>query len=497
MCRRLAVNDRLPVAPAAAFAYSPATPTNRHLAAIAVVAKIALVVTRRLNAQWAVEAMLVVAAIVCVAVAREAKREQREADAKLDAQHKLARQQAHECRNRLSPAISLMEALMELPENDDAAVIDLKQDAWAALFLAREVEDAHRSSLDCWKIFKGEYEAASDVFDAAAFFLERVEVERAIAKAQAPATTSDESRVEYRLELPETTTSEELYVCADQYVLSHVLSNLLSNARKHCHRGLVTVSLAERDGKLVVSVRDTGVGVPKHIRTRLFDQEITSRHDKRGTGLGLASCRLFCQAADGWIHLRDTRCQDDAGQGGFAVFEFAIAGAIVAGPTAPEDDVPALSPTATAADLDVADENTVLPDDVHVVVIDDSAINRKCLISKLKKICAGTTGWRVDQYETVEAAQSILADLASNPRVLVTFDECLSSSGGVLTGSKGIRWLKQNTDFKGVICSACADIETSIEHLRIGANIAWGKPLPISHRMHADLAAEFQRRAIS
>ncbi|MEO1498904.1 MAG: ATP-binding protein, partial [Planctomycetota bacterium] len=118
-------------------------------------------------------------------------------------------------------------------------------------------------------------------------------------------------------------------VKCDSYILSHVVSNLLSNARKYTSRGSIVLSFhGEVNGKLVFRVADTGRGLPKAIRDRLFRTEVTTG-DNRGTGLGLPSCGLFCKAAGGYARLVNTCLQDDGGHGGFTIFEFAVEGSVV------------------------------------------------------------------------------------------------------------------------------------------------------------------------
>ncbi len=91
--------------------------------------------------------------------------------------------------------------------------------------------------------------------------------------------------------------------------LGQVLINLVSNAVKFTESGEVVVHLhGERDGDdllLAVSVRDTGIGIPKSIQKSLFepfaqaDDSTTRRFG--GTGLGLSICRHFVELMGGQI----------------------------------------------------------------------------------------------------------------------------------------------------------------------------------------------------
>jgi two-component system, OmpR family, sensor kinase len=93
----------------------------------------------------------------------------------------------------------------------------------------------------------------------------------------------------WRLDVPETPVT----VTGDATRLHQVLANLLANARIHTPPGTtVTVSLASRPGRAVITVSDDGPGIPDATRAVLFERFArgdTSRSRAAGsTGLGLA-----------------------------------------------------------------------------------------------------------------------------------------------------------------------------------------------------------------
>ncbi len=96
----------------------------------------------------------------------------------------------------------------------------------------------------------------------------------------------------------------------DPVRLNQILINLISNAVKFTHRGSITVSSSiERENKktcwLRVSVKDTGVGIPKDKLQTIFesfsqaDETVTRRYG--GTGLGLAIARQLVEQQNGKI----------------------------------------------------------------------------------------------------------------------------------------------------------------------------------------------------
>jgi PAS domain S-box-containing protein len=89
--------------------------------------------------------------------------------------------------------------------------------------------------------------------------------------------------------------------------IHQALSNLVSNALKFTPPGgRVTLRARgdEDDGWIVLSVSDTGPGIPDEVRHRLFDRFWqASRHDRTGSGLGLAIVRGIAEAHGGRVEV--------------------------------------------------------------------------------------------------------------------------------------------------------------------------------------------------
>src|SRR6185295_1852914 len=83
----------------------------------------------------------------------------------------------------------------------------------------------------------------------------------------------------------------------DEQKVSQVLRNLISNALKFTEEGEVTVSAVcdSSDGRVMFSVRDTGIGIAREDQKRIFDEfsQLDSRLQTsvKGTGLGLSLSR--------------------------------------------------------------------------------------------------------------------------------------------------------------------------------------------------------------
>lgn len=89
-------------------------------------------------------------------------------------------------------------------------------------------------------------------------------------------------------------------IYGDQGLLKHALTNLVDNAIKYTPTdGFVTVSVQEQDTAMVVSVKDSGIGIAAADQARLFERfyRVKRREtvDIKGTGLGLAIVKSIAE----------------------------------------------------------------------------------------------------------------------------------------------------------------------------------------------------------
>ncbi len=103
--------------------------------------------------------------------------------------------------------------------------------------------------------------------------------------------------------------SANLLVNIDRYLYERIVSNLISNAVKFTMAGgQVKVSLRYDNARLVLSVLDTGVGIPDETLKSLFQEfkqlnEVSSRHVE-GVGLGLSLVKEYADLLDGTVTVR-------------------------------------------------------------------------------------------------------------------------------------------------------------------------------------------------
>ncbi|HRH75376.1 MAG TPA: ATP-binding protein, partial [Zoogloea sp.] len=96
-------------------------------------------------------------------------------------------------------------------------------------------------------------------------------------------------------------------VVCDPTRVAQILNNLLNNAVKFTETGSVTVKVGQDEGKLRITVADTGCGIEPGMQPHVFerfrqvDGFLTRRH--QGTGLGLALVKELVELMGGEVTL--------------------------------------------------------------------------------------------------------------------------------------------------------------------------------------------------
>ncbi|MGH3134009.1 MAG: sensor histidine kinase [Gaiellaceae bacterium] len=96
-------------------------------------------------------------------------------------------------------------------------------------------------------------------------------------------------------------------LAADPLRLRQALDNLVSNAIAHSPPGAeVVIGLQARDADVVVSVADSGEGVPEDEQERIFEAGVRLDTGRPGSGLGLAVARAIAEAHGGDLTLESS-----------------------------------------------------------------------------------------------------------------------------------------------------------------------------------------------
>lgn len=196
---------------------------------------------------------------------------------------------AHELRNPLAPLANGLELMRR-----DAALGAQPQQLVAMMqrqtaLLRRMVDDL----LDISRITRGHYELRRDTIDLREVVARAVETTRNLAVQHAHTL---------QIDLPDA----PLCVFGDADRLSQAIANLLHNACKYTpDGGRIEVMAAQDGGEARIVVRDNGVGIPPHLRERVFEvftQVDTSlERSHGGLGIGLTLVRRIVDKHGGLV----------------------------------------------------------------------------------------------------------------------------------------------------------------------------------------------------
>ena len=121
---------------------------------------------------------------------------------------------------------------------------------------------------------------------------------------------------------------EQITVLGDAQRLGQACDNLISNAIKFTPRGgTVSVALTLEEGKAVITVRDTGMGIPEEeldqLFARFFRASTATRAAVPGVGLGLSITKAIVVA-----HLGELDVQSEVGVGTSFILRIPVAGPV-------------------------------------------------------------------------------------------------------------------------------------------------------------------------
>lgn len=211
---------------------------------------------------------------------------------------------SHDLRNPISAIAMCVRVLEDNPPDSPAEREDLLRTIReSAEWANRLIQDL----LDVASIERGQLSLQARAQDPAQMVLQALHMFEVEAQQQGIALTAS---VPTNLPL----------VNADNGRVIQVLGNLLRNAIKFTpNGGRITVGAEQRDGKVTLSVRDTGLGIANEHQARVFDRYWQSADGSRarGTGLGLSIAKGIVEAHGGRIWV-------DSNPGEGSTFSFSL-----------------------------------------------------------------------------------------------------------------------------------------------------------------------------
>jgi signal transduction histidine kinase/CheY-like chemotaxis protein len=219
---------------------------------------------------------------------------------------------SHELRNPLSPIRNAVSYLQAIPLADPKV-------AWA-----RDIIDRQSAQL---------VRLIEDLMDVSRISQNRLELRLELVSLTQAVDMAVESTHEmfaankqlFELSLPR----EPVYLRADAARLGQVLGNLLNNAAKYTEAGgRISLEARVEDGQAVVTVSDSGIGIPREELSGVFEMfsqvQLNRSRSRGGLGIGLALVRALVEMHRGSVEAHS----DGPGMGTRFVVRLPLAGSL-------------------------------------------------------------------------------------------------------------------------------------------------------------------------
>ena len=245
-------------------------------------------------------------------------------------------------------------------------------------------------------------------------------------------------------------------VMGDEHRVLQVLTNVTSNAVKYTRTGSITLTARWIDGgdahSLVqLECQDTGPGIPEEELHSIFNL-FSRRGGAPGTGLGLAIAKRMVELMHGTIRFES----DPALQPGTRCFV----------------ELP-LRPVLkeTESELTKVTKPSMVEAPLHILLVDDLAMNRTLLQHRFEKCIAPhcTVRHAATGEEAIQLCEKLDFDV-------IVMDHYMEGAGGVMLGTDTIIALRRAGVTAVII--GCSGNTLDAQFRAAGADGVWKKPLP-------------------
>jgi nitrogen fixation/metabolism regulation signal transduction histidine kinase len=200
----------------------------------------------------------------------------------------MARQVAHEIKNPLTPMKLSIQYLQRAIEEKNPDMQALSQNV--ATTLVEQIDQLAKIASD-FSQFANIGNVKMEVFDVA-------EMLRSLINLY---STND------RLNICCVKSNEVRLINADRSQINRLFTNLIQNAIEASDgKEIINITITEEvdANKLLISIKDEGMGIPEEKRDKIFTPNFTTKTS--GTGLGLAMCKGIVEKANGKIWFETT-----------------------------------------------------------------------------------------------------------------------------------------------------------------------------------------------
>jgi nitrogen fixation/metabolism regulation signal transduction histidine kinase len=195
----------------------------------------------------------------------------------------MARQVAHEIKNPLTPMKLNLQYLQMAIDTNSPNVKDIS--VYVAKILVEQIDHLSQIATD-FAQFANIGRTKNQVFD----------LNESVTHVSSLYSANE------KLQITITLQAEKFMIKADKTQVNRLLTNLIQNAIQSVPENRIAeirISTKEVDGKVLLSVRDNGTGIPESMTAKIFTPNFTTKTS--GTGLGLAMCKGIVEKLDGRI----------------------------------------------------------------------------------------------------------------------------------------------------------------------------------------------------
>lgn len=266
----------------------------------------------------------------------------------------------------------------------------------------------------------------------------------------------------------ENSTSIPHLLYGDEVRVRQIIINLLTNAVKYTEKGEVVLSANwvktdEENIRLIVAVRDTGMGIKYEDQQKLFDSfqrlDVERNRNIEGTGLGLSITKQLIEMMNGTISL-----ESSYGRGSTFTVEIPQR----ARSFEPIGDFQAR--IQERAEFGETYQSSFQAPDARILVVDDVPMNLKVLRELLKSTHI--------QIDTAESGKECLRDITLKKYHMIFLDHMMPEMDGIET-LKNMKWVAENknTDTPVIMLTANAIIGARDEYFSAGFDDYLAKPV--------------------
>jgi signal transduction histidine kinase len=193
---------------------------------------------------------------------------------------------AHELRTPIQPILTLTDALRsKIKDTEKNEILDV------ILRNARRLQRLTEDILDVTKIESRTLELHKERFNLKDILSNLIQDYR----SQIEKKDNNEQNLKILYEPG----NDNVFINADKIRITQVISNLINNSLKFTKLGKISITSKNNYSHVIVSVKDTGIGIDPEIMPKLFSKFATKSFS--GTGLGLFISKAIVEAHDGRI----------------------------------------------------------------------------------------------------------------------------------------------------------------------------------------------------